>query len=53
MNKNFEKIQSLLQEKADYLSRKKFLEYDGSVEIKTVNNEKYLYVRKSDEALIY
>ena len=48
MNKNFEKIQSLLQEKADYLSRKKFIEYDGSVEIKTVNNEKYLYIRKRD-----
>ena len=48
MNKNFEKIQSLLQEKADYLSRKKFLEYDGSVEIKTVNNEKYLYIRKRE-----
>jgi len=46
MNENFEKIQLLLQEKADYLSRKKFLEYDGSVEIKTVNNEKYLYIRK-------
>ena len=48
MNKNFGKIQSLLQEKADYLSRKKFLEYDGNVEIKTVNNEKYLYVRKRE-----
>lgn len=48
MNKQFEKIQSLLQEKADYLSRKKFLEYDGSVEIKTVNNEKYLYIRKRE-----
>ena len=48
MNRNFEKIQSLLQEKADYLSREKFLEYDGSVEIKMVNNEKYLYIRKRE-----
>lgn len=48
MNKNFEKIQLLLQEKADYQSRKKLIEYDGNVEIKIVNNEKYLYIRKRE-----
>ena len=34
MNKKFEKVQSLLQEKADYLSRKKFLEYEVALKLK-------------------
>ncbi len=45
---NFEKIQSLLNEKANYKARLKLLSVDGNVEVKTVNNEKYIYLRKRE-----
>lgn len=43
---NITEIQSLLLEKADILSRLKLLPYDGTPEVKTVNEQKYLYIRK-------
>ena len=46
MNNNFDQIQELLQEKADYQARLNLLPYDGTPEIKTINDGKYLYVRK-------
>ncbi|MBQ7739832.1 MAG: Fic family protein [Eubacterium sp.] len=46
MENNFETIQELLREKADYQARLKLIAYDGTPEIKEVNGKKYLYVRK-------
>lgn len=39
-------IQELLKEKADCQARLNLMPYDGSPEIKTQNEKKYLYVRK-------
>ena len=41
-------IQTLLNEKADIQSRIKVSNFDGNIEIKIVNNEKYIYVRKRE-----
>ena len=46
MNNNFEIIQELLREKADYQARLNLIAYDGSPEIKEIDGNKYLYVRK-------
>lgn len=46
MSNNYEKIQALLQQKADYQARLNLLPYDGTPEIKERNGKKYLYVRK-------
>ena len=46
MENNFERIQELLREKADFQARLKLIAYDGTPEIKEVNGKKYLYVRK-------
>ena len=46
MNNNFDQIQELLQEKADYQARLNLLPYDGTPEIKTINDSRYLYIRK-------
>lgn len=46
MNNSFDQIQELLQEKADYQARLNLLPYDGTPEIKTINDGRYLYVRK-------
>lgn len=43
---NFNEIQELLQQKADYHARLQLIPYDGSPEIKELNGKKYLYVRK-------
>lgn len=43
---SFEQIQKLLSEKADLQAQIKVSVFDGSIEVKTVNNEKYIYVRK-------
>ncbi|MCQ2536739.1 MAG: Fic family protein [Lachnospiraceae bacterium] len=43
---DFEKIQNLLKEKADLQAQINISSFDGSIEIKTVKNEKYIYVRK-------
>ena len=42
----FNEIQKLLQEKADYQARANLIPYDGSPEIKENNSGKYLYIRK-------
>lgn len=41
-------IQTPLNEKADIQSRIKVSNFDGSIEVKTLNNEKYIYVRKME-----
>lgn len=43
---NISKIQELLHQKAELLSKEKLIPYDGSPEIKTNGANKYLYVRK-------
>lgn len=45
MENNFEKIQELLQKRADFQARLNLIAYDGTPEIKEINNKKYLYVR--------
>lgn len=44
--KDLIKIQELLKEKADCQARLNLIPYDGSPEIKSQNEKKYLYVRK-------
>lgn len=46
MESNFERIQELLREKADFQARLNLLAYDGTPEIKNVGGKKYLYIRK-------
>ena len=46
MENSFNKIQQMLQEKADYQARLKLLPYDGSPEVKENTSGKYLYIRK-------
>jgi len=43
-----EMIQKLLNDKADLQAQINVSAFDGSIEIKTVNNEKYVYVRKRE-----
>ena len=43
---DFNKIQNLLQEKADYQARINLIPYDGSPEIKENPSGKYIYIRK-------
>ncbi len=43
---NIEKIQKLLKDKADLQAQINISAFDGSIEVKTINNEKYIYVRK-------
>ena len=45
---NIEMIQKLLNDKADLQAQINITAFDGSIEIKTVNNEKYIYVRKRE-----
>ena len=45
---NIEMIQKLLKDKADLQAQINISVFDGSIEIKTVNNEKYIYVRKRE-----
>jgi len=44
----FENIQDLLRIRAELKTRLSLIPYDGSAEIKTINDKKYLYVRKRD-----
>ncbi len=46
MEGNFNIIQQLLQEKADYQARLKLIPYDGSPEVKENSSGRYLYIRK-------
>ena len=43
---NIEKIQNLLNQRADLQAKIKISAFVGSIEIKTINDEKYIYVRK-------
>ncbi len=45
---HIEKIQNLLNQKADLQSKIKISSFDGSIEIKNVNGDKYIYVRKKE-----
>ena len=45
---NIEMVQKLLHDKADLQAQINISVFDGSIEIKTVNNEKYIYVRKRE-----
>lgn len=46
MDSNFNVIQRLLQERADYQARLNLIPYDGSPEIKENSSGRYLYIRK-------
>ncbi|SEP83882.1 Fic/DOC family protein [Lachnospiraceae bacterium RM5] len=46
MDSNFNLIQRLLQERADYQTRLNLIPYDGSPEVKENSSGKYLYIRK-------
>ena len=46
MSSQFEEIQELLSQRADYNARLALLPYDGTPEVKEVKDGKYLYVRK-------
>lgn len=43
---DYEKIQVLLTQKAEKLARVKLIPFDGSIEVKEINGEKYIYARK-------
>jgi len=43
-----QKIQTLLNEKADLEVRKRLIPFDGSIEVKTIGDEQYIYVRKRE-----
>ena len=45
---NITEIQKLLNDKADLQAQINISAFDGSVEIKTVNEQKYIYVRKRE-----
>lgn len=45
---NLEEIQQLLKEKADIQAKLKVSIFNGNIEIKTINNEKYIYIRKRE-----
>ena len=46
MDINYLKLQELLQKKAELSARLNLIPYDGSIEIKTQNDKKYIYLRK-------
>lgn len=46
MENSLTKIQELLNKRAELYGRLKLLPYDGTPEIKTISNRRYLYVRK-------
>ncbi len=46
MSSQFEEIQELLSQRADFNARLALLPYDGTPEVKEVKDGKYLYVRK-------
>ncbi len=45
---NITEIQKLLNEKADLQAQINISTFDGSIEVKTVNDQKYIYVRKRE-----
>jgi len=45
---NIEQIHKLLNDKADLQAQINISAFDGSIEIKTINDERYIYVRKRE-----
>lgn len=45
---SFEQMQKLLTEKAELHAKIRTIPFDGSIEVKTVHGEKYIYVRKRE-----
>ena len=45
---SFEQMQKLLTEKAELQAKIRTIPFDGSIEVKTVHAEKYIYVRKRE-----
>ena len=45
---SFEQMQKLLTQKAELQAKIRTIPFDGSIEVKTVNSEKYIYVRKRE-----
>jgi len=52
MDGNFNVIQQLLQERADYQARLNLISYDGSREVKENSSGRYLYIRKRVNAAL-
>ncbi|MGP1414136.1 MAG: hypothetical protein ACTTID_03485 [Bacillales bacterium] len=48
----FEKTQELLRNRAELNSKLALIPYDGTVEVKTIDNKKYLYIRKRVEGRV-
>lgn len=46
MDNTYTQVQELLHQKADFQARLNLIPYDGSPEIKEIDGQKYLYVRK-------
>lgn len=46
MNNTFSNMQELLKKRAELNSKLKLIHYEGSIEIKDRNGEKYIYTRK-------
>ena len=46
MDNQFNEIQSLLRSKAELQARLNLIPYKGTVEIKQIDNKKYVYIRK-------
>ena len=46
MDNHFDEIQYLLRSKAELQARLNLIPYEGTIEIKDIDNKKYLYVRK-------
>ena len=46
MDNNFNRIQDLLRSKAELQARLNLIPYDGTIEIKILNDKKYIYIRK-------
>ncbi len=46
MDLNYIKMQELLQQRAEYQAKLNFIPYEGSIEIKGVDDAKYIYLRK-------
>jgi hypothetical protein len=44
----FEKIQDLLRTRAEQRLKLSLIPYDGTVEVKTIGDNKYLYIRKRE-----
>lgn len=45
---NVEMIQKLLKDKADLQAQINISSFDGSIEVKTINDDKYIYLRKRE-----